>query len=100
VRTRAGDWIAAPVALGAFVVNIGDCLMRWTNDIYVSTPHRVVNHSGKERYSIAFFFDPDPDAVVAAIPSCVREGESPRYTPIVAADYLRSRLDASKPKAT
>jgi isopenicillin N synthase-like dioxygenase len=97
VKTRGGEWIAAPVISGAFVVNIGDCLMRWTNDIYVSTPHRVVNRSGRERYSIAFFLDPNPDARVAAIPSCVPEGEKPKYPPISAADYLKMRLDASKP---
>ena len=54
VRGRAGQWIEAPVIPGAFIVNIGDCLMRWTNDVYVSTPHRVVNRSARERYSIAF----------------------------------------------
>jgi isopenicillin N synthase-like dioxygenase len=97
VRTRAGQWIEAPVVAGAFIVNIGDCLMRWTNDVYVSTPHRVVNRSAKERYSIAFFYDPNPDAVVETIPSCMREGELPRYRPILAADYLTMRLDASKP---
>ena len=97
VKTRSGEWIVAPVMPGAFVVNIGDCLMRWTNDIYVSTPHRVVNRSGRERYSIAFFLDPNPDARVAAIPSCVPAGESPKYPPISAADYLKFRLDASKP---
>jgi isopenicillin N synthase-like dioxygenase len=94
VRTRAGEWIAAPPIPGAFVVNIGDCLMRWTNDVYVSTPHRVVNRSGRERYSIAFFFDPNPEALVEGIASC---GE-PRYAPILAADYLKLRLDASVPK--
>lgn len=99
VRTRAGEWIAAPVISGAFIVNIGDCLMRWTNDIYVSTPHRVVSRSGLERYSIAFFLDPDPDALVAAIPGCVAAGQSPRYAPIRAADHLTARLDASKPRA-
>jgi isopenicillin N synthase-like dioxygenase len=97
VRTRAGQWIAAPVVPGAFIVNIGDCLMRWTNDVYVSTPHRVVNRTAKERYSIAFFFDPNPEATVETISSCVREGERTRYTPILAADYLKMRLDASKP---
>src|SRR5271166_451279 len=74
-RTRAGDWIEAPPRAGAFVVNIGDCLMRWTNDVYVSTPHRVVNRSARERTSIAFFFDPNPEAEVAAIASCVGSGE-------------------------
>jgi isopenicillin N synthase-like dioxygenase len=97
VRTRIGQWIEAPVVPGAFIVNIGDCLMRWTNDVYVSTPHRVVNRSARERYSIAFFYDPNPDAMVETIPSCVREGEGMRYPPILAADYLTMRLDASKP---
>jgi isopenicillin N synthase-like dioxygenase len=97
VRTRAGRWIEAPVVPGAFIVNIGDCLMRWTNDVYVSTPHRVVNRSAKERYSIAFFYDPNPDAMVETIPSCVGQGEVRRYPPILAADYLTVRLNASKP---
>ena len=97
VRTRAGQWIEAPVVPAAFIVNIGDCLMRWTNDVYVSTPHRVVNRSARERYSIAFFYDPNPDAMVETIPSCVGEGEVVRYPPILAADYLTMRLDATKP---
>jgi isopenicillin N synthase-like dioxygenase len=100
VRARNGEWIEAPVIPGAFIVNIGDCLMRWTNDIYVSTPHRVVNRSARERYSIAFFCDPNPDAIVETISSCAREGERIRYPPILAADYLKQRLDASKPSAT
>ena len=97
VRTRAGQWIVAPPMKDAFVVNIGDCLMRWTNDVYVSTPHRVVNRSGRERYSIAFFFDANPEARVEAIPSCVAAGAAPLYPPILAADYIKMRLDASKP---
>ena len=94
VRRRDGRWIDAPPLAGAFVVNIGDCLMRWTNDVYVSTPHRVINRSARERYSVAFFFDPNPDALVAAIDSCIGDGSS-KYAPILAADYLRFRLDAS-----
>ena len=98
VRTRDGEWIEAPPLANAFVVNIGDCLMRWTNDVYVSTPHRVVNRSGRARYSIAFFCDPNPDAEVAVIPSCVEPGAPIRYPPVLAADYLKFKLEASKPE--
>ena len=69
-------------------------LMRWTNDIYVSTPHRVTTPA-RERYSIAYFTDPNPDALVAALPTCLRPGESPKYAPVRAAAYLASRLDAT-----
>ncbi|WP_421981946.1 isopenicillin N synthase family dioxygenase [Roseibium sp.] len=95
VQRRDGAWLKAPTIEGAFVCNIGDCLMRWTNDIYVSTPHRVVNSSGRERYSIAFFLDPNPDAEVACLPGCLNEGEQPKYPAISGADYLKTRLDAS-----
>ena len=93
VRTRQGQWLAAPVIPGAFVCNIGDCLMRWTNDVYVSTPHRVINPTGRERDSIAFFLDANPDALVECLPTC--RGAGAKYPPVTAADYLRSRLDAT-----
>jgi isopenicillin N synthase-like dioxygenase len=95
VRSRAGDWLAAPHVPGAFVCNIGDCLMRWTNDTYVSTPHRVVNPAGRERQSVAFFLDPNPEALVACLPGCVAQGAAPRYPPIRADAYLLSRLQAT-----
>ena len=78
---------------GRLLCNIGDCLMRWTNDVYVSTPHRVLKPTA-ERYSIAFFLDPNPDALVSAIPSCVPEGESPRHAPI-SGSYLQQRFAAT-----
>ncbi len=95
VKPRGGDWVDVPHVDGAYVVNIGDCLMRWSNDIYVSTPHRVLAPK-KARKSIAFFLDPNPDAVVSALPGT---GE-PKYPAVTGADYLRSRLDATyTPKA-
>lgn len=95
VQGRARDeWIDVPPLPGAFVCNIGDCLMRWTNDVYLSTPHRVLRPAA-ERHSIAFFLDPNPDALVSAIPSCVPQGQAPRYAPITAQDYLQSRFDAT-----
>jgi len=90
VRPRGGDWTDVPHVPGAFVVNIGDCLMRWTNDIYVSTPHRV-QVPKRQRRSIAFFLDPNPEAVIAALPGT----GVPKYPPVTGADYLRSRLDAT-----
>ncbi|MAW88045.1 MAG: 2OG-Fe(II) oxygenase [Phyllobacteriaceae bacterium] len=93
VRTREGAWLPAPHVPGAYVCNIGDCLMRWTNDTYVSTPHRVVNPAGRERFSIAFFLDPNPDAVVECLPTCAGPQRPARYPPISGADYLESRLN-------
>lgn len=95
VQARDGSWIEAPHLPGAFMINIGDCLMRWTNDVYVSTPHRVVHSAPRERLSIAFFLDPNPDAVVEALPSCVTADRPARYPPVTGADYLRQRLDAT-----
>lgn len=90
VQPRGADWIDVPHVAGGFVVNIGDCLMRWTNDIYVSTPHRV-RVPKRVRRSIAFFLDPNPDAVIEALPGT----GAPHYPPVTGAEYLRARLDAT-----
>ncbi len=90
VRPRGGDWMDVPDIKGAFVVNIGDALMRWSNDIYVSTPHRVLPPK-HERRSIAFFMEPSPETLIAALPGT----GAPNYPPIRMGDYLRARLDAT-----
>ncbi len=95
VRRRDGAWVSAPPIPGTFVCNIGDCLMRWSNDIYLSTPHRVVNPSGRDRYSVAFFLDPNPETAIECLPGCCSDAHPSKYPPISAADYLRSRLDGT-----
>ncbi|HPG62871.1 MAG TPA: 2-oxoglutarate and iron-dependent oxygenase domain-containing protein [Casimicrobium sp.] len=95
VRTRAGEWLAVPNIPGAIICNIGDCLMRWTNDVFISTPHRVVNPIGRERFSVAFFLDPNPDAVVACLPTCASAERPAKYAPTTGAAYLKERLDAT-----
>ena len=66
VKSKSG-WIDAPPIPGSFVCNIGDMLDRITNGLYRSTPHRVLNRSGKGRYSYPFFFDPGFDAHIQPI---------------------------------
>jgi isopenicillin N synthase-like dioxygenase len=95
VRDRDGSWIAVEPMPGAFVCNIGDALMRWSNDVYVSTPHRVVNRAGRERFSIAFFGDPAADAVMECMPSCSWPGHPARYEPITYAQLLQRIYDAT-----
>lgn len=95
VRPRGGDWMDVPHVPGAFTVNIGDCLMRWTNDIYVSTPHRVLPPK-RQRRSVAFFLDPNPEAVIDALPGT----GAAKYPPTTGAAYLRSRLDATYTEST
>jgi isopenicillin N synthase-like dioxygenase len=95
VRPRGGDWIDVPHVPDAYVINIGDCLMRWTNDVYVSTPHRVLPPA-RQRRSVAFFVEANPDAMVAALPGT----GAAKYPPVRAADYLASRLDATYAEKT
>lgn len=83
-----GRWIDAPPVPDAFVVNLGDMIARWTNDRYRSTLHRVINTSGRERYSVPFFFSGNPDFEVACIPTCLEPGEMPKYPPIRVEDHL------------
>jgi isopenicillin N synthase-like dioxygenase len=95
VMNRAGRWVAAPYIDDAFVVNIGDMLALWSNDLYVSTPHRVTNRSGRERYSIPIFYDPDFDTVVECLPNCSTAENPAKYAPIVAGEYITAKYDAS-----
>jgi len=95
VRNRDGDWIDAPPIEGTFVINIGDMLERWSNNLFVSTPHRVVNASGRERYSIPVFYDPDYDVTVECLPNCSSNDNPQRHDPINAGEYITARYDGS-----
>ena len=83
----SGEWMDAPHVEGAFVVNGGDILHRWTNERFLSTPHRVRNVSGTVRYAIPFFFDPDHDSTIACLPSCQSASNPAKYPPIKFGDY-------------
>jgi isopenicillin N synthase-like dioxygenase len=93
------DWVPVAAPADTLVVNLGDMLARWTNDRYVSTPHRVVARGPGERVSIPFFVNPDPETTVACIPSCVSAARPCRYAPITAGEFLRGRIDGTIPLA-
>jgi len=64
IKNRDGEWVAVPPIADTFVVNVGEVLKVWTDGIFSSTLHRVINRSGRERYSIPFFMYPSYDALI------------------------------------
>jgi isopenicillin N synthase-like dioxygenase len=95
VRNVDGQWLSVPPLPSAFVVNVGDMMARWTNDLFTSTVHRVINASGRERYSIPFFFDPNYDADITALPSCVSDDRPARYPPTTGLEHLLERINST-----
>jgi isopenicillin N synthase-like dioxygenase len=94
LERSSGTWIPAPPMPGTLVVNVGDLLGRWTNDRYASTPHRVLNRSGRERFSIATFHDPNFKAPVDPCAFGVAQADC-RYEPIQAGDHILGRIERS-----
>ncbi len=79
-----GAWIEVLPRPGAFIVNIGDLMARWTNDRWTSTLHRVVIPDGggaERRQSFAFFHQPNWDAEIVALDACLATNEAPKYPP-------------------
>lgn len=82
VLTKEGQWVKVPPVEDTFVVNIGDFLMRLSNDRFKSTVHRVYNRAPVDRYSMPFFFGFNFNEECAVLPSCTSEGNPPKYEPI------------------
>lgn len=95
VLTPDGAWGDVPAIPGAFVVNVGDMLHRWSNGILKSTPHRVVNRSGRERYSCPFFFDPNVATEIHPLACCVTPDRPAAFEAINFGDFLRAELEAA-----
>jgi isopenicillin N synthase-like dioxygenase len=88
IRPAGRDWVPAPSLPGSFLVNSGDIPRRWTNDRFLSTEHRVLPSSARDRYAIPFFFDPRTDVVIDCLPTCQGPGDPPKYAPTPYGDYL------------
>ncbi len=92
-----GAWHAMPAMPDTFVVNLGDLMARWTNDRWRSTLHRVVNpprdaKGSTRRQSMAFFHQPNWDAEITCIPTCLTAGERPKYGPVFSGPHLASKF--------
>ena len=99
VQGRDGAWIDAPAVAETYILNIGDMLMRWSNDRLKSTPHRVVvppQTAGAEarRLSIGFFVCPRYDALVECFPTCSSAANPAKYPPVTVHDYRTNRFAA------
>jgi isopenicillin N synthase-like dioxygenase len=101
VCNATGNWVDVPILPGCFIVNLGDLMARWTNDAWVSTSHREVNppeEAGPKsrRMSLVFFHNPNYDAPVACIPTCLKAGEAPKYHPTTSGEHLRRLFVATQ----
>jgi len=91
VQPQGGAWVDVPPLPGALVVNVGDMMQRWTNDRWPSTLHRVINRlSGRDRWSIAYFYDLDAEATIVPLPSCTSADRPAKYGPITAGEHLEA----------
>ncbi len=105
VRARTGQWLDVAAPPEAFVVNLGDMLMRWTNDRWISTLHRVVNPplaagAASRRQSLVFFHNPNPEAVIACLPTCCDAAHPPQYPPITAGAFIAAKAAQAYGAAT
>jgi isopenicillin N synthase-like dioxygenase len=97
------QFVHAPPLPNAIVVNVGDLLQRWTNDMLISTEHRVVSPPLKDpnqteydaRYTVVFFANPNFHSTIECIPQCQSPENPPRYPPVNSFEWLVSRLKAS-----
>ena len=100
VRTRGGAWVDAPVVPEGFVVNIGDLMMTWTNDRWLSNLHRVVNPppdaaGSTRRLSLVHFVNCNPDARIECLPTCVGPDNPARHPPVTAGEHRRRKIEKS-----
>lgn len=98
ILTRKDGWIEVEPAPGHFVVNVGDLMAQWTNDRWVSTLHRVAvpdAHEGARarRMSLVFFHQPDDDALIECIPTCLAPGQAPLHAPVTSGEHLRLKIN-------
>lgn len=90
IQTPQGEWIDVPAPEGAFVINIGDLMARWTADRWVSTLHRVVAKPDQPaRLSVAYFHQPNWEAEIVPLDG------SDAYEPVLSGLHLMEKFQAA-----
>jgi isopenicillin N synthase-like dioxygenase len=90
------EWVTVDPVPGGFICNIGDMLSRWTNGIYVSTPHRVLRPRDSSRISVPYFYEPNYDALVSPMDELVtKSGRPPCLEAIRYGDYLLAKTSTN-----
>ena len=93
---KNGDWQEIKPDNSVVLINSGDLLERWTNGRYRSTLHRVKPMTrGKDRFSIAFFVDPDSDTEIKVLESCIDTKTPRKFSDVNAGEYIRGKLENS-----
>lgn len=90
VRLKSGEWFKAPILEGTFLVNLGEVMRRYSNGSFMSTPHGVINEGKKDRYSVAFFYSPNPGSIVAPVGTRVSEDNPPKFDATPYGDIARA----------
>ncbi|HEY7299351.1 MAG TPA: 2-oxoglutarate and iron-dependent oxygenase domain-containing protein [Xanthobacteraceae bacterium] len=97
VETASGNWVRVDPIPGTFVVNLGDLVVNWSNGLYHSSLHRVMNNrAGSDRYSIVLFYDHAYETPVEALKTCIKPGEEPKFAPCISGDHRKAKYLASR----
>ena len=94
VQLSDGTWVSVSCPPNSLIVNAGDLIERWTNDLWRSPPHRVV-FSPVERLSLVFFTGPKSSTKIEALPGTATAERPSRYEPTTAGEHLYMKLKKS-----
>ena len=96
VQGPDGEWCDVPVVPGAYVINIGDLMARWSNHRWRSSMHRVVcpADTSIDRLSVPLFFNPSVDVQVQTVPTCLAPGEPPA-DPVTSGEWIAKKTYAT-----